>query len=164
MVAKEAKVAEPQVFRYEMPEMRSSAATVWLCRSEILSGAIRVLKEGGETNLHAHPANEGFWLVLSGRVRFYGEGDELIADLGKYEGILVPHGYKYWLEKGEGDEPLEILRVGAKVAGLKDEMVNYSPQTAGNSESRHVPATAPERGARVPVGEPPPGWLRPQDA
>ena len=65
---------------------------------------------GGSRRLHSHAAQDGYWLVLGGRAKFFAEGGVLLADLGKYEGAFVPHGTRYWFECG-GDEPLEILRV-----------------------------------------------------
>lgn len=152
-------VREATVFRYEMPDLERGKATIWLCRSDILSGVIQVVKEGGENNLHSHPTNEGFWFVLGGRARFYGEGDVLLAELGKHEGILIPRGLKYWFESAS-DEPLEILRVGAIVAGAKDERVDHTPQTEAVITSKHVAAAAPERVGAATVSRPPEGWLR----
>ena len=65
---------------------------------------------GGETILHAHPGIDSSWLVLSGRVKFYGAGDTLVADLGKGEGIFIPRGVPYWFESGT-EETLEILHI-----------------------------------------------------
>jgi mannose-6-phosphate isomerase-like protein (cupin superfamily) len=50
--------------------------------------------------------------VLAGRARFYTEGDALVADLGRHEGVLIPRGFKYWFEQ-TGDESLQILQVHA---------------------------------------------------
>jgi mannose-6-phosphate isomerase-like protein (cupin superfamily) len=146
-----------QVFRYEKPDIDHGKAVILLCKSDILSANMQVVMEGGENNLHSHPANEGFWLVLGGRARFYGENDVLLADLGKNEGILVPRGLKYWFESGS-DEPLEVLRVGAQVLGAKDTRVDHTPQTeavtaayatvmqAGPPERQGAATVAPARG------------------
>jgi len=48
--------------------------------------------------------------VLSGRFTFYGEGDTVYGELGKYEGLLLPAGTKYWFEN-TSTEPAEIMRV-----------------------------------------------------
>jgi mannose-6-phosphate isomerase-like protein (cupin superfamily) len=118
---------EPQVFKYETPQTDGTGKVhSFLCRSDILSAGIQLVTDGGETNLHAHGGNDGFWFVLSGRARFYGEGDVVIADVGKHEGILIPRGFPYWFEKA-GDEPLEIMRVGATAQNEKNERINYTP-------------------------------------
>ena len=46
-------------------------------------GLMRVDKNGGENNLHAHPDVESVWIVLKGRARFYGMNDVLVAELGQ---------------------------------------------------------------------------------
>lgn len=117
---------KPKVFKYEKPEFDHGKAMVWLARSDIVWGLVQVVKEGGETNLHSHSAVDGFWMVLSGRARFYGEGDQLIAELGKYEGVLIPRGAKYWFESA-GDEPAEILQVAGFVKGEKEQRTDYTP-------------------------------------
>lgn len=128
---------QPQVFKYERPDVdptlskigtikdwrRSSTAkgkaSFRLCRSDLVRADVKVLVEGGEDELHYHPGNDGFWMVLEGRARYYGEGDVVISELGKHEGILIPRGFSYWFES-VGDEPLELLHVAALVQNIKD--------------------------------------------
>ena len=86
-----------------------------------------VLKEGGENSLHSHPNMDGFWLVLEGRVKFYTEGDKVVAELGKNEGIMVPRDYKYWFES-VGDEPLHILQVESLFSGEEIKTNRFAPQ------------------------------------
>jgi mannose-6-phosphate isomerase-like protein (cupin superfamily) len=125
-------VPEPQVFKYERPTLDRGKYVLRMARTDIIRGNVQVLREGGENNLHAHPNSDGFWLVLSGRVRFYAEGDRLLGDLGPHEGILIPRGFKYWFESAS-DEPLEILQVSAAAVPLHTEeaimadRVNYTP-------------------------------------
>lgn len=120
-------VKQPQVFKYEYPKEEITAKKVIpLVRSDILGAGMQIVVDGGETNLHAHSGNDGFWLVIEGRARFYGEGDELIADVGKLEGVLIPRGFLYWFESS-GDVPLQILRVGATAQNEKNERVNATP-------------------------------------
>lgn len=107
-----ARTLEPTVFKYTTPQMEKPKTIVRLCRSDILYSSVQVLKEGGENNLHAHNAQNGFWFVLSGRVKFYGEGDQVIAELGPHEGIHIPRGFYYWFESCS-DELLELLQVEA---------------------------------------------------
>lgn len=103
---------EPTVFKYTTPQTEKPKTIVRLCRSDLLYSSVQVLKEGGENNLHAHNAQNGFWFVLSGKVRFYGEGDKVLAELGPREGIHIPRGFYYWFES-TGDEVLELLQVEA---------------------------------------------------
>ena len=92
--------------------MCSSDLIVRLCRTDLLYSSVQVLKEGGENNLHAHNAQNGFWFVLSGRVRFYGAENKVLGEFGKHEGIHIPRGFYYWFESC-GDETLELLQVEA---------------------------------------------------
>ncbi len=99
---------------------------------------VQVFEKGVHNKLHVHLTEDGYWIVLNGRVRFYGEGDSVIAELGKYEGLLIPAGTKYWFE-GISDEPLEILRVNYRV--------HPGPRVAVDEEAvaRHMAAAAAAR-------------------
>jgi mannose-6-phosphate isomerase-like protein (cupin superfamily) len=88
---------------------------------------VQVVKNGGENNLHTHTGEDAFWYVINGAVKFYGEGDKLIGEFKKGEGILVPRGYKYWFESAS-PEALEILRVTAKDQNIDNQRVDLSPQ------------------------------------
>ena len=142
-------VPAPQVFKYERPPLDRGKVVLRLARSDIMRANMQVLQEGGENNLHAHPNSDGFWLVLGGRVRFYGEGDVLLAELGKHEGILMPRGFKYWFESA-GDETLEILQVSASATRLSSEeailadRINYTPSKRAIYSAVREPAAAPE--------------------
>ncbi len=104
--------SEPTVIKYTTPEVAKAKTHVRLCRSDLMYAKIQVLKSGGENNLHAHNAQDGFWFVLSGKVKFYGEGDKVLAELGKHEGIHIPRGFYYWFESCS-DEVLELMQVEA---------------------------------------------------
>jgi mannose-6-phosphate isomerase-like protein (cupin superfamily) len=105
-------VAQP--FRYASPETPEGRMVgkfvVRLARTDRMLANVQVLKHGGETNLHTHHHLDGFWMVLKGQARFYGEGDVVVADLKQHEGVLIPRHFKYWFES-VGDETLEILQV-----------------------------------------------------
>jgi oxalate decarboxylase/phosphoglucose isomerase-like protein (cupin superfamily) len=124
-----------QVFKYERPEFDGVKKSIQLCRSDLLRGLVQVVKKGGENNLHAHTADDAFWMVLKGSVRFYGEGDAVIAELGPYEGVLIPRGFKYWFESA-GEEPLEILRVSARDQNVENRRIDYTPLKPWQVESR----------------------------
>ena len=58
-----------------------------LCRTDIMKGVVQVVKKnGGENNLHYHTGMDTFWMVLKGRVRFYGPDDVVIGEFGPHEG------------------------------------------------------------------------------
>jgi mannose-6-phosphate isomerase-like protein (cupin superfamily) len=116
-----------KIFRYRAPEtLKRSRALVPLVKTQTMLSMVQVFRgSGGEQELHMHTAMDGFWFVLTGRARFYTEGDELVADLGPHEGILVPSGAKYWFEAGEC-ERLEMLQVEAIDHRIKNEIQYYS--------------------------------------
>lgn len=119
-----------KTFRYAAPEnLKRNRALVPLVKTQTLLSMVQIFRGGGgEQELHMHTAMDGFWFVLSGRARFYGEGDELVADLGPHEGILVPAGAKYWFEAGDCEQ-LELLQVEAIDHRTKNEVVYYADRT-----------------------------------
>jgi mannose-6-phosphate isomerase-like protein (cupin superfamily) len=118
--------ANPMKFSYSKPEgVNAGKGFVNLGRRDIVRGAVQIVKKrGGENNLHFHTTSASFWMVLKGRVRFYGPGDVLIGEFGPHEGTITPRYSRYWFEN-VGDEDLEILQVsafseGAKTSGRTD--------------------------------------------
>jgi mannose-6-phosphate isomerase-like protein (cupin superfamily) len=91
-----------------------------LLKNNALTLAVHVVSEGGEDSLHKHPGSDAVWYVLSGEASFYGEGDKLIAKLGKNEGLHIPRDSPYWFESS-GKDNLVILRFGARVDPVLDE-------------------------------------------
>jgi mannose-6-phosphate isomerase-like protein (cupin superfamily) len=117
-----------KLFSYRKPEtLKGGKAIVQLAESDIIRGRVQIVREGGENNLHSHKGMDGFWLVLRGRVKFYGPGDELIVELSQHEGILLPRGTEYWFESS-GEEDLELLQMAAFEKGVKVERVDKEPQ------------------------------------
>src|SRR3981189_3451564 len=118
--------AEPTKFSCSKPSgVGAAKGFVNLGRRDIVRGAVQVVKKnGGENNLHFHTTSASFWMVLKGRVRFYGPGDVLIGEFGPHEGTITPRYSRYWFEN-VGDEDLEILQVaafseGARTSGRTD--------------------------------------------
>jgi mannose-6-phosphate isomerase-like protein (cupin superfamily) len=117
---------EAKPFKYQRPEFEGVKKSMLVCSSDLMRVHVQVVKSGGENNLHTHPGEDAFWYVLNGAVRFYGEGDKVIGVYNKSEGILIPRGFKYWFESAS-DEPLEVLRVGARDQTKELKRVNASP-------------------------------------
>lgn len=125
---------EPQQFRLTMdiPEGRPKQVSL-LCRTDRMVGVVQVIRKGGENNLHSHAHLDGMWTVLSGRARFYGDGDKPIAELGPYEGILIPRGFRYWFESA-GEEVLVLHQVEASdiampsIGDVMKDRVNHEPE------------------------------------
>ncbi len=107
--------SQVRVYRYEKPEAEKAKARVRLGKSDLVTAAVQIVKkDGGENNMHYHTTVDTFWMVLKGRVRFYGPGDELIGEFGPMEGTITPRYSRYWFENS-GDEELELLQVGASM-------------------------------------------------
>jgi mannose-6-phosphate isomerase-like protein (cupin superfamily) len=118
---------EAKVFKYQTPQFDGVKKTLQVCNSDLMKVQVQVVKDGGENNLHSHTGDDAFWYVMSGAVKFYGEGDEVIGEFNKGEGILIPRGFKYWFESSSS-EPLEILRVTAKDQNIENQRVDHSAQ------------------------------------
>jgi mannose-6-phosphate isomerase-like protein (cupin superfamily) len=146
----EAAEANPTKFSYAKPEGVSvGKGFVNLGRRDIVRGAVQIVKKnGGENNLHFHTTSASFWMVLKGRVRFYGPGDVLIGEFGPHEGTITPRYSRYWFEN-VGDEDLEILQVSAFSEGAKNSgRTDVSPQKFDISTAEHfsnVTSARPER-------------------
>lgn len=107
----EAKVT---TFSYAKPDgVTSGKGRVELAKSDRMRGIVQIVKKnGGENNLHYHTNSDSLWMVIKGRVRFYGPGDEVIGEFGPNEGTITPAYSRYWFENaGEGE--LELLQVSA---------------------------------------------------
>ena len=116
---------EAKVFKYQMPQFDGVKKTLQVCNSDLMKVQVQVVKDGGENNLHSHTGDDAFWFVMSGAVKFYGEGDTVIGEFNKGEGILIPRGFKYRYESSSS-EPLEILRVTAKDQKVENQRVDHS--------------------------------------
>jgi mannose-6-phosphate isomerase-like protein (cupin superfamily) len=81
-----------------------------LCEGDILRGTVQILPKGFSNTLHYHPAAEGFWMVLSGGVRFYGSDARFLGEFGPMEGVMVPRNGRYWFRQF-GDEEAHLLQV-----------------------------------------------------
>ena len=123
-----------QTFSYQKPDqLRRGKGIVELAKTPIIRGRVQIVSEGGENNLHSHRGMDGFWMVLEGKVKFYGPGDVLIAEFGKHEGILIPAGTEYWFESS-GDVPLEILQMAGFDPNVKTQRVDAAPQKINPEE------------------------------
>ena len=123
-----------ETFAYERPETDRPKTIVWLARTDHLFADVQVVHQGGETNLHSHSHLDGFWFVLSGQARFYGEGNRLLGEPRRHEGILLPRGTPYWFES-VGPEPLEILQIESSDVPITSQAQLVSDRTD------HAPAS-----------------------
>lgn len=115
-------MSRPSISTYRTPDAEQRAGrkkvVVHMAGTDTIRPMVQcVAPKGGDTNLHAHPNTDGYWFVLTGTSRWYGEDDEVLADLGPMESIMVPAGTKYWFE-ATGEVPLEILHVAITKPGV----------------------------------------------
>ena len=137
---------EIQTFKYAPPADDAKRTVMWLAKTDMLFADVQILREGGgETSMHSHAHLDGFWFVLSGRVRFYGDGNTLVGEFGKYQGVLIPRGAPYWFER-VGPEPLEILQIEASdkamlsMQDLMADRIEYAPRKTGGMSAVFVEA------------------------
>jgi mannose-6-phosphate isomerase-like protein (cupin superfamily) len=112
-----------QPLAYAAPDSGKPKDVLMLGKTGRMRTLVQIVKSGGENNLHYHTNSDTTWMVLKGRVRFYGLGDTLIGEYGVGEGILMPGGARYWFEKA-GEDDLELLQVVAAETGAKAERIN----------------------------------------
>ncbi len=133
-------------FSYKKPDgaAMNKRASVALCRTDLFRSEMMVMKKGtGETNLHYHHNADGFWMVVKGRVRFYGPDDVIIGEFGPNEGTSMPRYARYWFEN-IGEEDLEMLHIfatpqpGDHKSGRTDavERPAHWPKVGGGSTTR----------------------------
>jgi mannose-6-phosphate isomerase-like protein (cupin superfamily) len=117
-----------QTYRYERPEVTTPKGIFKLAQTDLVKGAVQIVRQGGQNNLHSHAGADTFWLVLKGRARFYSSDEDVIAEFGVHEGIVTPRGTPYWFESADPNEDLELLQVAAYEKGVKDIRTNHSPR------------------------------------
>lgn len=110
----EAADAQVRPYSYKKPdEIRTAKGRINLAKTECMRAVVQVVKKnGGENNLHYHTNSDSFWMVLKGRIRFYGPDNKLIGEFGPHEGTATPRYSRYWFENA-GDEDAELLQVSA---------------------------------------------------
>ena len=85
-----------------------------VARGNMMTVLVHRWATGGEVALHSHPFQDAAWTVLQGRVKFYGESDNVLGDLGPHQGIFIPGGTYYWFEN-TSDVELVMTRTSTSV-------------------------------------------------
>ena len=131
---------KPQIYRLRTPLMKQGRNDYVLSQTDHLQVRIKCYAEGGENGLHAHTIEDHSFVVLQGQARFHGPDGE-IATLGRHEAIMLPRGCYYRFESC-GDEPLVLLRVGAKTGDRAEYariMPDGRPIPGDSEENKQVP-------------------------
>lgn len=125
-------------FAFQRPEgelepgrkMHIKLAGTDTCRAQV-----QILKKGGENNLHYHPNMDLIYMVLKGKVTFYGPGDKVFGTYGPFEGLLLPENARYWFGS-EGEEEAYLLQIAGYPRGAKmSRRVNAEPVKPTQGES-----------------------------
>lgn len=109
---------------------------VKLAGTDSCRASVQVLVKGGDNNLHYHPNMDLIYMVLKGKVEFYGPNDTLLGVFGEHEGIMLPENSRYWF-KGVSDEA-HLLQI----AGYPK----------GKAASKRIPVEKAKRGKGLWLG------------
>ncbi|KAA3623319.1 MAG: hypothetical protein DWQ08_11765 [Proteobacteria bacterium] len=131
------KIPPLQSFGYRQPatDGESCKEIVLLCKTDTMRGAVHVIRQGGGENLHSHDTVDGFWMVLSGKVRFYGDDNRLLGEFGPMQGIMVPRFTRYRFESADGEQA-EILQVLHFEPGKGFKRTNHAESNFDRSKVR----------------------------
>ncbi|HLH24705.1 MAG TPA: cupin domain-containing protein [Chloroflexota bacterium] len=131
--------AQPEIYRLRTPLMKQGRSDITLSKTENMTVRIKCYAAGGENEFHAHAAEDHTFVVLAGQARFSNPEGE-IATLGRNEGIMLPRGAFYKFESC-ADEPLVLMRVGAKVGTAEVPRVTTDgrPIPGDSLENKTVP-------------------------
>ena len=94
--------------------------------------SVQILNKGGENNLHYHANMDLMYMVLKGKVRFYGEGDRLLGEYAPFQGVTLPQYSRYWFESA-GDDEAWLLQIAGYPSGA--EQSKRIPVEEGNRPS-----------------------------
>jgi mannose-6-phosphate isomerase-like protein (cupin superfamily) len=114
----EAKIVQFAFTRPDVQVPDGKKLHVKLAGTDSCRASVQVLNKGGENNLHYHPNMDLIYMVLKGRVAFYGPGDKLIAEFGVQEGLMLPENSRYWF-KSVGNEEAHLLQIAGYPRGAK---------------------------------------------
>ena len=127
-----------QVFSLKAPLLSSGNQDTEVYTTDLMWAHVKVYAEGGENDLHAHPAEEHAFIVLDGKATFV-DGDGVKTEVGRNEGILLPKGAFYRFVNS-GDSNLVMLRIGAgsnsRLPGKADERKGPDGKPLRNNPSQ----------------------------
>jgi mannose-6-phosphate isomerase-like protein (cupin superfamily) len=101
-------------FKLRTQLLKEGRTTDLISSTDNMRVHVKVYASGGENGLHNHTDEDHFHLVLQGSALFYGpRGEEVHC--GPWEGLMLPAG-SFYRFNATSDEPLVLLRVGARAA------------------------------------------------
>jgi mannose-6-phosphate isomerase-like protein (cupin superfamily) len=101
-------------FRFHDPRKAGKdRLNYYLTSTPICKASVQILPKGqGDLEMHYHPGADSFWMVLTGRVRFYSP-DGVVGEYGPQEGLVTPHNARYWFEAIDDIQETQILHITA---------------------------------------------------
>ena len=90
-----ARNTKPTLFKLKAQLLDQGRTDTVLAATDALSLRLKVYAEGGENELHAHPHEDHFFVVLAGAAEFHGPSEETVI-VRKNEGLMMPKGNLYW--------------------------------------------------------------------
>jgi quercetin dioxygenase-like cupin family protein len=109
---------------------------VKLAGTDSCRASVQILVKGGDNNLHYHPNMDLIYMVLKGKVEFYGPEDKLLGVYAENEGLMLPENSRYWF-RGVSDEA-HLLQI----AGYPK----------GKAASKRIPVEKAKRGRGMWLG------------
>jgi quercetin dioxygenase-like cupin family protein len=91
---------------------------VKLAGTDSCRASVQILNNGGDNNLHYHPNMDLIYMVLKGKVEFYGPNDKSLGVFGVHEGLKLPENSRYWF-KSIGEEEAHLLQIAGYPRGAK---------------------------------------------
>jgi quercetin dioxygenase-like cupin family protein len=126
-LAAEAGILNFAFQRPDVPLESGKKLHVKLAGTDTVRAQVQILKKGGENNLHYHPNMDLIYMVLKGKVTFYGPGDKVLGSYGPLEGLLLPENARYWFGS-EGEEEAWLLQIAGFPKGIKmSRRINAEP-------------------------------------
>ncbi len=136
-----AQITGPSLFKLKAQLLDQGRTDTVLAATDNLTVRLKIYAEGGENELHAHPHEDHFFVVLQGAAEFHGPDDETVT-VGANEGIMLPKGNLYWFV-AQGGVPLVMLRVGSPngTPEGKPDRINHKgePMAGDSKENKTVP-------------------------
>ena len=125
--------APASFFKLRAQLLKQGRSNQTVAKTDHLHLNLKVYAGGGENGLHNHSDEDHVHLVMQGSAVFYGpRGEE--RECGQYEGILLPKGSFYRFQ-ATSEEPLVLLRISAKVPGVKSRTNIYGEPLVNSSKA-----------------------------
>jgi mannose-6-phosphate isomerase-like protein (cupin superfamily) len=139
-----AKTPLPAFFKLRAQMLKQGRSNQTVAKTDHLQLNLKVYAGGGENGLHNHSDEDHVHLILQGSAVFYGpRGEE--RHCGRYEGILLPKDCFYRFQ-ATSEEPLVLLRMSAKVPGVKARTNIYGDPIPNSSKANGKVAVIPIEG------------------